>query len=226
MSQFLRNILDWSEVWAPLIPLVCYLFNRHQPGYMKPVIAYFLIAFFVNLAGDIISDYKSWIPFKVTSNNPLYNVHSIIRFTCFSYFFILLKQPGYTRISTWMPVIYLLIIVVNFGFVENFGNPDHLSGNLLSAEAYLLLVSCMVYYLNKLKNEEDDIAGGPDFWVVTGLSIYVVVNFFVFLFYVPMIKFDSQLANRIWDVHNIGYIILCVFSTRAIYESARHQYAI
>ena len=92
--------------------------------------------------------------------------------------------------------------------------------NLLAAEAYLLLIYCLLYYLSKLRAEDSDVSRGADFWVVTGLSIYVVVNFFVFLFYVPMIKFDSNLAERIWDVHNIAYIILCILITRAFYESA------
>lgn len=219
-------MLDWSEVWAPLIPLIYYFFHRRQPAFLKPIIIYLFIAFFLNLAGDIIGDFKSVLPFRITSNNPLYNVHSIVRFICFSYFFIGLGQSDFTRLRLWIPWISLLIIVVNFSFVENFGNPDHLSGNLLSAEAYLLLIYCMLYYLSKLRNEDDHVTGGADFWVVTGLSIYVVANFFVFLFYVPMITFDPRLAERIWDVHNIAYIVLCIFITRAFYDAARHQFAI
>jgi hypothetical protein len=110
--------------------------------------------------------------------------------------------------------------------VEDFGNPDHLSGNLLSAEAYVLLIYCMLYYLAKLRDEVDDITSGADFWIVTGLSIYVVVNFFVFLFYVPMINQDGKLADNMWNVHNIAYIFLCLFITKAIYEPARHQYSV
>jgi hypothetical protein len=80
-----------------------------------------------------------------------------------------------------------------------------------------------LYYLAKLRDEDDDLSRGPDFWVATGLSIYVVVNFFVFLFYVPMIDQNSSLADNIWNVHNIAYIILCIFITKAFYEPARYQ---
>ena len=76
----------------------------------------------------------------------------------------------------------------------------------------------MFYYLTKLRDEVDEIASGPDFWVVTGLSIYVVVNFFVFLFYVPMINEDGNLANSMWDFHNIAYVILCIFITVLMHE--------
>jgi len=226
MIHVLRILLDWSEVWAPLIPIGYYLFHRNQPAFLKPVILYLFIAFFVNLAGDLISDYKAYMPFGIKSNNPLYNAHSIIRFACFSYFFAALGQKDFSKFRFLLPIIGLLVIVVNFGWVESFGNPDHLSGNLLASEAYLLLIYCMLYYLSKLRNDADDISGGADFWVVTGLSIYVVVNFFVFLFYVPMLNYDAVLAERIWDVHNIAYILLCIFITRAFYDDARHQFAI
>ena len=224
--KFFRLALDWSEVWAPLIPLICLMFNRNQPGYLRPVIFYLWFAFIINLAGDIISDFKNLLPSWMHSNNPLYNVHSIIRFICFSYFFISLRQASFQRLRYILPYLSVFLILMNFIWLENFGNRQHLSGNLLSTEAYLLLVYCMLYYLSKLRDEEDDIVWGPDFWVVTGLSIYVVFNFFVFLFYVPMILQDARIANNIWDVHNIAYIILCLFITRAFYGSARHQYSV
>ncbi len=59
-----------------------------------------------------------------------------------------------------------------------------------------------------------------DLCAVTGLSIYVVASFFVFLFYVPMIKENPELANNMWDVNNVAYIILCIFITKAFYVPA------
>ena len=226
MNEFLLKLLDWSEVWAPMIPLSILFFRRNQPGFLKPVIVYLFFAFFINLAGDIIDRFKHDLPAWLLSNNPLYNVHSVIRFICFSIFFTALGQTSFIKFRYILPAISLVVILVNFGFVENFGNPDHLSGNLLAAEAYLLLIYCMLYYLAKLRDDEDDVASGPDFWVVTGLSIYVVVNFFVFLFYVPMLDANVRLAINIWNVHNIAYIILCIFITKAFYEPARHQLAV
>ena len=55
------------------------------------------------------------------------------------------------------------------------------------------------------------------FVVVSGLAIYLVVNFFVFLFYVPMINQDIVLVLAIWNVHNAAYVILCLFITWAFY---------
>src|ERR1035438_5374644 len=198
MIKFVRLLVDWSEVWAPMIPLTILLLKRHHPHFLRPVIVYLLFAFFINLLADIIADFKIYLPQWLHSNNILYNIHSIIRFLCFSYFFLALRQPSFTALKKVLPFISLLIILTNFSYIENFGNPNHLSGNLLATEAYFLLIYCMLFYLAKLRDEEDDLSRGADFWVATGLSIYVVVNFFVFLFYVPMIEQNAKLANNFW----------------------------
>jgi hypothetical protein len=79
----------------------------------------------------------------------------------------------------------------------------------------------MLYYLYALNDEDDVMSKGPVFWIVTGLGIYVVINFFVFLFYVPMIIQNKALAAGIWNVHNVAYILLCLFLTKALYATIR-----
>jgi hypothetical protein len=226
MGKLFRTLLDWSEVWATLIPIAMYLFHRKQPKYMYPVITYFFLALLINFCGNIIADFKKYLPGWLQSNNPLYNVHSMVRFVCFSLFFIGLGQNRFKVIYKLLPILSLLIFLLNFSLVDRFFNPAHLSGNLLAGEAYLLLIYCMLYYLYKLGDDEILITGEPDFWVVTGLAVYVVANFFVFLFYVQMIQVDSQLANRIWDVHNYAYIILCILTAKAFYDVSRYQYSV
>jgi F0F1-type ATP synthase membrane subunit a len=180
----------------------------------------------INFVGNIIGDYWRLLPPWMQSNTVLYNLHSMIRFACFSLFFIGLQQRGPTKLYKWLPLLSLLIFVLNFSLIDDFFNPDSLSGNLLAGEAYILLIYCMVYYLFKLRDDELMITQEPDFWVVTGLAIYVVVNFFVFLFYGPMLNQNVQLAEDIWDVHNYAYITLCLFIAKAIYDAPRYQYSV
>lgn len=218
MGKIFEKILDLSEVWAPLIPLV-FVFRHKQPALLKPIIIYLWLALILNFFGDIIGEFSVRLnfPYWLQSNNPLYNLHSLIRFACFSYFFMSLPQLLFKGFKKAIAIAFAAFAIVNFTFFENFFYPNHLSGNILSAEAYLLLIYCMLYYLAVLIDEDDTAFKGPVFWVVTGLGIYVVVNFFVFLFYVPMITQNMQLADRIWNVHNAAYIILCLFITRAFY---------
>jgi hypothetical protein len=48
----------------------------------------------------------------------------------------------------------------------------------------------------------------------------------VFLFYTPMLSVDVTLAVDIWNVHNIAFIIFCLFITRAFYGTVRYKYSI
>jgi hypothetical protein len=224
MSKIFQMILDWSEVWALLMPLFFIMFRHKQSALLKPVIIYLWLALVLNIFGDIIGDFKIRFHFPdwLQSNNPIYNLHSIVRFGCFSYFFISLPQPVFSTLKKIIAAVFVLFFIINFSFFENFFYPSHLSGNILSAEAYLLLIYCMLYYLAALNDEDDTAFKGPVFWIVTGLSIYVVVNFFIFLFYVPMITQNMALADHIWDVHNVAYVILCIFITRAFYATTRN----
>ena len=226
MGKYLLLALDWSEIWALLIPLIVFLFHRKQPGSLKPVIIYLWLALLLNLIADIMMAINIYFPAWYQSNNPLYNIHAVIMFICFSIFFIQLPQVSFFTLKKLLAVLLFVFILINFGFFEKFFNPDHLSGNLLATEAYLLLVYCMQYYLSALRDDSDTISNGPDFWIVTGLSIYVVVNFFVFLFYVPMINLNPTLANNMWNVHNIAFIIFCIFITKAFYGPFRNKYPV
>lgn len=228
MNKLFQAILDWSEVWALLIPLAVLLIRKKQPPVVKPVILYLGAALALNLFADIIADFKKIMDFPqwLQSNNPVYNLHSVVRFACFSYFFIAIEQRSFKTIRKLLPLVSAAFVIINFIFFEEFFFQDHLSGNLLSAEAYLLLIYCMLYYLAELKEEDDISASGAKFWIVTGLGLFVVVNFFVFLFYVPMLNENPRMAVEIWNVHNVAYIIFCLFIAKAFYATNRHQYSV
>lgn len=218
-GKLFMQILNWSEAWALLIPIfVLVVMRKKQPAFLLPVVLYVWSALVLNFAGDVIADFKQYLPGWLQSNNPLYNVHSLIRFACFSSFFIIRHHhAGIVRKA--IPAIFVGFVVVHFSLYESLFNPRILSGDLLAVEAYLLLVLCMEYYLSQLRHDVEHISYEKDFWLVTGLSIFVVVNFFIFLFYVPMILQEKQFAVNMWYIHNVAYIIFCCLLAKAFYVS-------
>jgi len=208
-----------------VIPLSVLLFRRKQPSSLRPVIVYLWLGFLVNVAIDAIMAINGLLHNFNLSNNPLYNIHSVVRFACFSFYFIHLQKNSFATLKKFLALLGLTFLVVNFIFFENFFNPDSFSGNLLTVEAYLLLIYCMLHYLAEL-NDDENLFNGPHFWVVTGLAIYLVTNFFVFLFYTPMLSVDVKLAVNIWNVHNIVFIIFCIFIAKAFYAPLRYQYSV
>jgi len=219
LIEIIKKILDWSEVWGLLIPLFFLITSKKQPksDYLTPVIIYLLLGLVVNCLIDIGYVFKGEIPGWLNPNNYLYNIHSIIRFSCFSHFFVLLNHPYKALIKRMLPFIYGLGII-NFVFIESFVRESSFSSNLLSAEAGLMLFYCLQYYLYKLKDDHFDLKNQPDFWVVTGLSIYVVFNFPYFLLYTYLLDNEHRdFVTQMWYYHNITFIIFCIFIAKALY---------
>lgn len=215
--------MDWLEVWALLIPLPFVIRRRNIPLFLKPVRIYVWVAFFLNVSAIILWKFKdNWGIMEgdfLWSNNFIYNTHSIIRLLLFSYFFILLKQHFMHRVKAVLPFLFISFVIVNFLFYEDFFNRDMLSSRLLATEAAILLFYCLQYFIYLLLEDRDTrLVKQPGFWVVTALSIYVAASFFIFLFYTYLVQQDWRFAVALWDVHNAGFLILCIGIAITFYE--------
>ncbi|MFL5740111.1 MAG: hypothetical protein ACJ75B_07830 [Flavisolibacter sp.] len=220
--KILKFILDWSEVWALLIPMVILMTRPRQPFYLRSVVIYVIVAFFLDLSIDVIGYFHRRLHFPawLQSNNYLYNVHSILRFSCFTVFFDR-TDARFKKLRQWISWAALIILLVNFSFFEGFVQERTFSSRLLTLEAGILMFYCLQYYLSRLREEPDLVKRNPEFWVVTGLSIYVVINFFIFLFYTTIVDTYKRFTQDIWDVHNIAYIVFCLFLAKAFYDASR-----
>ena len=208
MKFILNNISDWLEVWALLIPLTILFFKRKQPAFNKPVIAYLWVALVLNVASDSLWKLRTELSITFQSNNYIYNLHSIIRFFLLSTFFIKLNQPFLPKTKRIIQLVFLIFVIVNFAFFQNFFDYWNLSSRLLSIEAAFLLFYCLQYYIYKMKEDEESKKKHPDFWIVTGLGIYVTINFFIFLLYNELSTRLLYFAIDLWNIHNITYLIL------------------
>ena len=219
MMHFLITVLDWSEVWALVIPIIVLIVRKKQPSYFRPIIIYIWLALIVDIFIDIGSNYAGPVPHWLQPNTYLYNIHSVIRFICFSKFFILLKQPSLIFIKKLIPFLSLGFVIINFVFFEDFFYYNSFSSRLFAIEAGLLLFYCLQYYLYSLHTESVKTYKQRDFWLVTGLSIYVVFNFPYFLLYKSLIPNHRTFVQDMWNYHNVTFIILCIFIARAFYTS-------
>ena len=220
-----QQFFDWIEVWALLIPLTFVLKKKGIPAYLLPVKLYVIAAFVLNLA--ILLIWKRLklekIGLNITgwpeSNNVIYNVHSIVRLLLFSWFFIALKQHFMHRVKKILPILFIVFVFINFMAFEAFYDYYKFSSLLLSTEAAILLFYCLQYFIFlTLEDRGTSLKKQAGFWVVTGLSIFVALSFIVFLFFNYLFENDQILAINLWDVHNVGFLILCIAIARAFYE--------
>lgn len=228
--KLLREILNWSEVWAILIPLAFMLIYKNKISYLKPVRVFVWVALLLNTFIDVISNLKIKLGIEendfLWNNNFLYNVQSVVRFALFAWFFILLKQRFMHRVKLIIPVLFIVFLVVNFAFFEKFipqGNYETFSSRLLTTESALLLFYCLQYFIFIIIDERtSSLSKKPGFWVVVGLTVYVSVNFFIYLFYTYLLKFTWDFAIGIWDVHNIVFIVFCLFLAKQFQQESKN----
>jgi len=219
----------WSEVWALLIPLTILLIRRKKiTAELKPVVYYILIALFLNFIADFTWRFQLRIPLPewMWNNSSIYHIHSITRLLLFSWFFILLKEPFLTKLKKTIPILFLFFVIADFIILRPLNSfITEFNSELLATEAGLLLLYCLQHYLYLSLHEQTSSHKNHSInWIIAGLTIYVAINFFNFLFYSALMKTSHIFSQKIWDVvHNNSYIFLCFFIAKGLYESDKSK---
>ncbi len=227
MSSFLYDLFDAAEFWALLFPLLFIFPLRKNETWKRPLVLFIILALPINLISCLIANSKS-IPFKLplAHNTVLYNIMSVIRFSCFSWFFFMIAQKGFSTIRKMIPVAYIISFTIIFTWVDSFLNPERISSNLLAAEALLLLIYCLLAYFSIYNADETEPQSDSQLWIISGLAMYVVIDFFIYLFYKPLLLEDPVLADKVWTIHNIAFTLFCIAMARGFYlnnQSARQK---
>ncbi len=209
----MQTILDFSEVWATLIPMLILILKKSERGALFPVVIYFHIALIVNIVIDLAG-------FKLYNNNNfVYNILSIVRLYYFIWFFKMLKIP-FNRVWHYLIIVGTAIFFIfNFIYLEPFKD---FSSRTFTVEGIVLIALCLLYFLRKMRSDEITYEFDACLFIVTGLAIYEVVSFPIFLFYKTLMDTTKDYAVNIWDIHNLVYIVFCFFIAKAFYGTAKH----
>jgi hypothetical protein len=211
---------------------------------MYPIILYVFVAIWFNLLIHVVgtffdislNSYKILLDFlkrlsgfnafyaQLThshkTNTIFYNTHSLARFICFTSFFFSLQHTPFKKLYFLLIGIFSLIFLLYFTLIDSFFNPNHISSDLMTGESFFLLCFCMLYYLAILREGPQNFWGRKDFWVVTALSFFSTINFFLFLFYLPLLEESVKNAISIWRIYDIAFIVFIILLTRAFYVPA------
>jgi len=215
LFEYLIIILRWAEVWALFIPLLVFLTHRKGSSSLFPIQFYLFLGLALNIMITLISN----VPFfheKWGSNHIYYNLHSIVKVAVFGWF-IARNLPAFSsNITKLIFIFYGIFIVWNF---YSFQSINELSSRVLTIESIILLFLSITWYLYDLQGDQKD--GNHKeaiFIAIAGLCIYEAISFFIFLFYNTLIISSVRFATNIWKVHDIGFIILCLFLVKAFYK--------
>ena len=208
----LIQILNWSEVWAPLIPLLVFILKAPKNKHLDLIAAYLFTAFCINAIIDVSWQYQKYMPAFLFYNAFLYNINSFCRIIFFVLFFSLLANLPSKKTAIFFLILYLIIFVVYFIINKNFNT---LNSPLHSTESLILLLLSIVYLIRLIQSDEIYLSFDPYLLIISGLAVYESVNFFVFLFYDYLAEKDRMFDHYLWNVHNIIFIIFCVLIARA-----------
>ncbi len=214
MDGFLNSVIQWSEVWALLIPLaIIILFGTKGSG-MLPVVLYICIAFILNLAAIIISIYHDRLPPNFQNNNILYNLHSFVRVLLLGWYITNLKLLSSSRLIKIIIPVYILFVLVNFIF---WGNPLLLSSRLFSVESIVLLLLSFLYFFCSMQDESKiDWLKHPSFLVCTAISLYEALSFFIFLFFYPLFEKNPEFGMLTMKIFSVTFLIFCILMALAL----------
>ena len=232
LQQTYRYILDWAEFWTALIALWVYWQHPNQPGWMKPLKYYLLISALLYLVIECFAplyEYKSKFeavdrhhPQWWASNTPLYSYLSMTRFPLVLWLFHsmeLIRKKG----ALICAAVYLSgLLLIELFSEDSIFNRYMINSMLLCLEAFIVLVLCMMYYIQLANSERVGWRKLKSFWVVTSIAIFFVINFFVYLFYRPLIEADSSWHTRIWDIVSYSCVISMICTIVALYAPGRN----
>ena len=176
-----------------------------------PISIYIWVALLFNLIANIISSQKVLgINLPWHNNIIIYNAHSVARLIFFMWFFWIL-EPDFVKRSAFKVVVFLVLGLAIALAIYEFYADEVISSYSYSTGSSLLLFFCIKYFLFALKTEDSGFSRQPSFWIVTGLGLFVVVTFPIYLFYKMAHVQDPYIADNIWRVQNIAFLVMCIF---------------
>lgn len=210
-------ILEWSEVWALLIPLAVIIGFPTRRYHERPIVIYVIIALVLNSISTIIYIYNTGMPAFLKNNNIYYNLHSIARVFFFGWYIIINLANKRSPVYRFLFAGYGIFILLNFIFIKSI---FFFSTWLFAAESMILLFLCVSYFLQLIQDDSRvQMMKHPSFLVCTGLILYEAITFFIFLFIIPLAKIDPDFGLLCLKIYKITFIILCIMLAAALYKS-------
>lgn len=214
-------ILEWSEVWALLIPLTIMILYKPLRAEMRPLFFYVCIGLVLNSVSTTSFYFHKSMPVWLKNNNIYYNLHSITRVIFFGLYIYRVTPNKNRLVYTTLFSVYGIFVLINFVFIKSI---FFFSTWLFAAESIILIVACINFYLQTMKDEsKTEWMKQPFFLVCTGVILYEAITFFIFLFIIPMANINPRFGLLSLKIYKITFVLLCILIALTIYKSQKNQ---
>lgn len=135
-----------------------------------------------------------------------YSLFTYVEYSAFSYFLWLnTKHPVFKRLISYISIIFLILLTFYY-FTTPFRSLDSVP---IGVETIIILVFCF-YYLYEQMNDTSNlfIYNKYQFWVITGMMIYLAGSFFIYIF---ANQLDTKFLQKYWFLTLVFYVIKNIF---------------
>jgi hypothetical protein len=225
--KIINFLIDWSEVWPLLIPLAIFMIFRPKGKSVNWLITYIILALLLNTFSVFLVESPHLLPSFLlldAGNNLYYNLHSLVMVICFSAYIISVRTYKYPKLLNGLIIAYMLFVVVNFIFFES---PLLLNTLHFTIGSIVLLIVCLFYFFRSIVDDESNInwLRHPSFIICTGLCLYEVVTFFIWLFIYPLfnknINYDMKFAQAMMQVYQASFVLFCILLAIGLFRYSR-----
>lgn len=218
MDTLFVLIKRWIEVWPFLIPLSIFLFTKkNAKGNILFIFTF--ISFLISLLANMIWQYSYAFPVSFRNNNILYNLGSISRTVFPAVYLLQIETIKPLKFLRYLLFVYLTFLLINFIFFDSL---FLLSTNQHAGESILMLIICIAFFLHLIIDDEIYFnTVKPALILCTGISIYESINFFIYLFFYPVLKTDFKFSTKIYEASQYSFVLYWLMTGLAIYFQSR-----
>ncbi len=218
--KIVQFIINWSEAWALLLPLLIFLIYKPKGPYLNWLLIYVISGFILNSLSILYIVNPYIFPFlKHSGNNIFYNVHSFIMVFCFGVYITSVRSYKYAGLLKTVLGGYLIFVILNFSFFES---PMLLSTKHFATGSIVLLFYCLMYFFRSmLEDSKINWLRHPSFLICTSLCLYEAITFFIFLFIYPLFNdaYNQNLsfALLMMKIYQGVFVVFCVLLAWGLY---------
>ncbi len=217
MYTIYNEIIHWSEVWSLIIPLIIYIFRPANPYKIQPVIWFIVIALVCAVFATFISQIGQNLPRQYRNNGIAYNLVAIVKVLILGRFLIRQPQMQKFRYLHYLILFYIVLGISIFAFGAS---PFDLNRYLLAATSIVMLAICLTFFLNTILDDEyNPSESNWLFLICTGIAVYEVINFFIYLFLFELYMTNEPFSRATSVIFEYSHIISNAFVLLGIYKA-------
>ncbi|MEO5682864.1 MAG: hypothetical protein ABIQ88_09495 [Chitinophagaceae bacterium] len=199
------ELIKILDILGPLLALP-FVFLRKGRTRRENLVILFLV---VQLVLNGIAKYIMIQPDGHNNNIFFYKLNAFLSFGIAGLFMLtILKKMLAAKAFGLIAAYYTVSLVVLLIILINESNTSFNSMSF-SLTAFSVCLFCVIYYLNSLANPGDEnIIQTSKFWLITAFFVYYGSNFFIFLTFGLLAKYNIK-GLGLWGIHNVIFFISC-----------------